>query len=148
MAATVEARTRRPTAFMARRFALCSTLALKCKRTHTRSMIMKSPMCHGGSGGASTYAAPVSLELGPVYADATAGAAYGAPSASPGMRGASGRMGRSGRCKTDPSAHVSEQPVVVHVPLPDLDRPIVAHLDANHQIVSTRDEPGGVPTRI
>ena len=45
---------------------------------------------------------------------------------------ATGRSGSS-------TAEVQE-PVVVHVPLPDLNRPIVAHLDANHQIMSTRDE--------
>ena len=32
-------------------------------------------------------------------------------------------------------------PVVVSVPLPDLEKPIVAVLDANHQIVSTREYP-------
>ena len=48
------------------------------------------------------------------------------------------QTGSSSRCQTAESA--TAVPVVVHVPLPDLDRPIVAHLDANHQIVGTRDE--------
>jgi hypothetical protein len=60
-----------------------------------------------------------------------------------GGAGGGGGGGRSstkrggGRCKTG----VEEQAaVVVHVPLPDLNRPIVAHLDANHQIIGTRED--------
>jgi len=41
---------------------------------------------------------------------------------------------------TASSSDAPPAPVVMHVPLPDLDRPIMANLDANHQIMSTRPE--------
>ena len=124
-----------------------------------------------GSGGHSPYQAPVSVELSsPVYADATqqggggggfggGGGGAGWPSGSGG--GASGSLGSSvsrmlggargacgSRASIDPSQPPERAPVVVHVPLPDLNRPIVAHLDANHQIVGTREVKDEEPMHI
>mmetsp|Transcript_48785 Transcript_48785/g.97317 ORF Transcript_48785/g.97317 Transcript_48785/m.97317 type:complete len:236 (-) Transcript_48785:198-905(-) len=63
------------------------------------------------------------------------------PAASPGAtRNIASRMrARVATSSTADKANVAV-PVVVHVPLPDLNKPIVAHLDANHQIIGTRDD--------
>ena len=88
------------------------------------------------------------VELGPMYADASGGGGGGGygdaatPGASCGSKPKSASRFKS-RAHIDPSQPPEQEPVVVNVPLPDLNRPIVAHLDANHQIVGTRDEAGG-----
>ena len=50
------------------------------------------------------------------------------------------RMSGKARCKTASGPESSAPPVVVHVPGPELDGPIVAHIDHNRQIVGYRSD--------
>ena len=72
---------------------------------------------------------------GPYPSDTTATAAASAGDRASG--GKTSRLGKRPSSRRQQTAPTPQQAVVVNVPLPDLDQPIVAHLDANHQIVST-----------
>lgn len=100
-----------------------------CRMKRARTTLQKMPMVVGATSGAYTS----QVEMNSPYTPPASGTKNMAAR----MR-ARAQTGSTSRCLSAESA--TAVPVVVHVPLPDLDRPIVAHLDANHQIVGTRDE--------
>ena len=132
------------------------------RRKHTRPTVTRLPMMpvyHASTGALFDAPRPLEATLSPVgthaveLADAPSGrphATYTSATAALADHTPARSGGGRRRCKTATTTTPPrvEAPVVVHVPLPDLERPIVAHLDANHQIVASGTEAAESHTKV
>jgi len=135
---------------------------IRCVRKNARAAVTKMPMMAvvtadttsavemasaSGLGGGNARSAPeLEFQLPPPPSDGgfvdISLAAQRTPAPTSGTRNtaAKARAAKARGSKSRDSDDATVSPVVMHVPLPDLDKPIMANLDANHQIESIRPD--------